>query len=97
MYVVGDVIFVYFILVCKKMLIVLVIVVCREVCYVVKYFFEEVLNKLFGGVVGFFVLSVFDYYFVVSGLNSFIVVKVGVDVWVFYYEDMLWLKYVLEE
>ncbi len=96
-YAVGDATLAYSIPARKKMPIALATVARREARYVVKHLFEEVPNKPFGGVVGSSALSVFDYHFAASGLNSFTAAKAGVDVRVSYYEDTLRPKYVPEE
>ena len=69
----------------------------REARYVVQHLFEKVPNKPFGGVVGSSALSVFDYHFAASGLNSFTASKAGIAIRSSYYEDTLRPKYVPEK
>ncbi len=69
----------------------------REARYVVKHLFEDTPSQPFGGVVGSSALSVFDYHFAASGLNSFTAEKAGVAIRTAYYEDTIRPKYVPEE
>ncbi|MGV1138572.1 hypothetical protein ACV6EA_04885 [Enterococcus hirae] len=69
----------------------------REARYVVKHLFEDTPSQPFGGVVGSSALSVFDYHFAASGLNSFTAGKAGVAIRTAYYEDTIRPKYVPEE
>lgn len=96
-YAVGDATLVYSIPACAKMPIALATVARREARYVVKHLFEKVPSEPFGGVVGSSALSVFDYHFAASGLNSFTAEKAGIAVRTAYYEDTLRPKYVPEK
>ena len=93
-YAVGDATLAYSIPARSKMPIALATVARREARYVVKHLFED---TPFGGVVGSSALSVFDYHFAASGLNSFTAEKAGVAIRTAYYEDTIRPKYVPEE
>lgn len=96
-YAVGDATLAYSIPARSKMPIALATVARREARYVVKHLFEETPSQPFGGVVGSSALSVFDYHFAASGLNSFTAGKAGVAIRTAYYEDTIRPKYVPEE
>ncbi|EMF0038666.1 FAD-dependent oxidoreductase [Enterococcus hirae] len=96
-YAVGDAILAYSIPARSKMPIALATVARREARYVVKHLFEDTPSQPFGGVVGSSALSVFDYHFAASGLNSFTAEKAGVAIRTAYYEDTIRPKYVPEE
>ena len=96
-YAVGDATLAYSIPARSKMPIALATVARREARYVVKHLFEETPSQPFGGVVGSSALSVFDYHFAASGLNSFTAEKAGVAIRTAYYEDTIRPKYVPEE
>lgn len=96
-YAVGDATLAYSIPARSKMPIALATVTRREARYVVKHLFEETPSQPFGGVVGSSALSVFDYHFAASGLNSFTAGKAGVAIRTAYYEDTIRPKYVPEE
>lgn len=96
-YAVGDATLAYSVSARTKMPIALATVARREARYIVQHLFEKVPNKPFGGVVGSSALSVFDYHFAASGLNSFTASKAGVAIRSSYYEDTLRPKYVPEK
>lgn len=96
-YAVGDATLSYSIPARTKMPIALATVARREARYVVQHLFERVPKKPFGGVVGSSALSVFDYHFAASGLNSFTASKAGVAIRSSYYEDTIRPKYVPEK
>ncbi len=96
-YAVGDATLAYSVPARAKMPIALATVARREARYVVQHLFEKVPNKPFGGVVGSSALSVFDYHFAASGLNSFTASKAGIAIRSSYYEDTLRPKYVPEK
>ena len=96
-YAVGDATLAYSIPARSKMPIALATVARREARYVVKHLFEDTPSQPFGGVVGSSALSVFDYHFAASGLNSFTAEKAGVAIRTSYYEDTIRPKYVPEE
>ena len=96
-YAVGDATLTYSIPARAKMPIALATVARREARYVVQHLFEKIPSSPFGGVVGSSALSVFDYHFAASGLNSFTAEKAGVNVHSSYYEDTLRPKYVPEQ
>lgn len=96
-YAVGDATLAYSISARSKMPIALATVARREARYVVKHLFEDTPSQPFGGVVGSSALSVFDYHFAASGLNSFTAEKAGVAIRTAYYEDTIRPKYVPEE
>ena len=96
-YAVGDATLAYSIPARSKMPIALATVARREARYVVKHLFEGTPSQPFGGVVGSSALSVFDYHFAASGLNSFTAGKAGVAIRTAYYEDTIRPKYVPEE
>lgn len=96
-YAVGDATLAYSVPARTKMPIALATVARREARYVVQHLFEKVPNKPFGGVVGSSALSVFDYHFAASGLNSFTASKAGIAIRSSYYEDTLRPKYVPEK
>jgi NADH peroxidase len=96
-YAIGDATLAYSIPARTKMPIALATVARREARYVVKHLFEKIPSQPFGGVVGSSALSVFDYHFAASGLNSFTASKAGVAISTAYYEDTLRPKYVPEK
>lgn len=96
-YAVGDATLAYSIPARAKIPLALATVARREARYVVKHLFEKVPSKPFGGVVGSSALSVFDYHFATSGLNSSTAEKLGITVDSVYYEDMIRPKYVPEQ
>ncbi|EOA2492511.1 FAD-dependent oxidoreductase [Enterococcus hirae] len=96
-YAVGDATLAYSIPARSKMPIALATVARSEARYVVKHLFEDTPSQPFGGVVGSSALSVFDYHFAASGLNSFTAGKAGVAIRTAYYEDTIRPKYVPEE
>ena len=96
-YAVGDATLAYSIPARSKMPIALATVARREARYVVKHLIEDTPSQPFGGVVGSSALSVFDYHFAASGLNSFTAEKAGVAIRTAYYEDTIRPKYVPEE
>ena len=96
-YAVGDATLAYSVPARTKMPIALATVARREARYVVQHLFEKVPNKPFGCVVGSSALSVFDYHFAASGLNSFTASKAGIAIRSSYYEDTLRPKYVPEK
>lgn len=96
-YAVGDATLAYSVPARTKMPIALATVARREARYIVQHLFEKVPNKPFGGVVGSSALSVFDYHFAASGLNSFTASKAVVAIRSSYYEDTLRPKYVPEK
>lgn len=96
-YAVGDATLAYSVPARAKMPIALATVARREARYVVQHLFEQTPSKPFGGVVGSSALSVFDYHFAASGLNSFTASKAGVAISSAFYEDTLRPKYVPEE
>lgn len=70
-YAIGDATLAYSIPADNKVPIALATVARREARYVVKHLFEKIPALPFKGVVGSSALSVFDYHFAESGLNSF--------------------------
>ncbi|MGO2695511.1 NAD(P)/FAD-dependent oxidoreductase [Bavariicoccus seileri] len=96
-YAVGDATLAYSIPARRKIPIALATVARREARYVVKHLFEKTPEKPFGGVVGSSALSVFDYHFATSGLNSFTAKRADVLVRSSFYQDTLRPKYVPEE
>ena len=96
-YAVGDATLAYSIPARAKMPIALATVARREARYVVQHLFESIPSQPFGGVVGSSALSVFDYHFAASGLNSFTAGKAGVTIASAYFEDTLRPKYVPEK
>jgi len=93
-YAVGDATLAYSIPAKTKLPIALATVARREARYVVAHLFEDIPSEPFSGVVGSSALSVFDYHFATSGLNSFTAKKAGVTLSSAYYEDTLRPKYV---
>ncbi len=59
--------------------------------------FEKTPEKPFGGVVGSSALSVFDYHFATSGLNSFTAKRADVVARSSFYQDSLRPKYIPED
>ncbi|AQW20747.1 FAD-dependent oxidoreductase [Lentilactobacillus curieae] len=95
-YALGDATLAYSVAAGKKVPIALATVARREARYVVKHLFETTPSEPFGGVVGSSALSVFDYHFAQSGLNSFTAERAGVEVATSFYEDTLRPAYVPE-
>lgn len=96
-YAIGDATLAYSIPARVKIPLALATIARREARYVAQYLFEKIPSKPFGGVVGSSALSVFDYHFATSGLNSLTAKRVGINVHSVYYEDMLRPKYVPEQ
>ncbi|AEV94605.1 FAD-dependent oxidoreductase [Pediococcus claussenii] len=95
-YAIGDATLVYSIAAEKKVPIALATVVRREARYVVEHLFEKVPSVPFKGVVGSSALSVFDYHFAATGLNSFTAARSGVETKADFYQDTLRPAYVPE-
>jgi len=93
-YAIGDATLVYSIPAQTHVPIALATVVRREARYVVEHLFEKTPAVPFKGVVGSSALSVFDYHFAESGLNSFTAKRAGVDVATSFYTDILRPAYV---
>lgn len=93
-YAVGDATLAYSIPAQAKLPIALATVARREARYVCQHLFEKVPSRPFSGVVGSSALSVFDYHFATSGLNSFTAKRAGVALSSAYFEDTLRPKYV---
>ncbi|MGY3766289.1 FAD-dependent oxidoreductase [Vagococcus vulneris] len=96
-YAIGDATLAYSIPAQTKVPIALATVARREARYVVKHLFEQTPSQPFAGVVGSSALSVFDYHFAASGLNSFTAERAGITVSNSFYEDSLRPKYVPNE
>ncbi|MGL9847823.1 NADH peroxidase [Enterococcus sp. DIV0765f] len=95
-YAIGDATLAYSIPARAKIPLALATVARREARYIAQHLFEKMPSKPFGGIVGSSALSVFDYHFATSGLNSLTAKKVGINVHSVYYEDMLRPQYVPE-
>ncbi|GEP18991.1 FAD-dependent oxidoreductase [Pediococcus argentinicus] len=93
-YAIGDATLAYSVAAEKKVPIALATVVRREARYVVEHLFEKVPAVPFGGVVGSSALSVFDYHFAATGLNSFTAARSGVEIATDFYQDTLRPAYV---
>lgn len=96
-YAVGDAVLSYSIPAQTKLPIALASVVRREVRYIVAHLFEKNPTVPFSGVVGSSALSVFDYHFATSGLNTTTAQKAGVTIKSSFYEDTLRPNYVPSE
>lgn len=96
-YAMGDAVLAYSIPAQTKMPIALATVVRREARYVVDHIFENTPSVPFQGVVGSSALSVFDYHFASSGLNTTTAKKAGVTVRTSFYKDTLRPAYVPAE
>lgn len=94
---VGDATLAYSIPAKAKMPIALATVARREARYVVQHLFESKPSRPFKGLVGSSALSVFDYHFAASGLNSFTAERAGVKLQSSFYQDTLRPKYVPNE
>ena len=79
-YAIGDATLAYSIPANNHVPIALATVARREARYVIKHLFEKVPALAFNGVVGSSALSVFDYHFAESGLNSFTADRSHVDI-----------------
>jgi NADH peroxidase len=93
-YAVGDATLAYSVAAGKKLPIALATVARRKARYVVKHLFEKQPSVPFQGVAGSSALSVFDYHFAQSGLNTTTAQRAGVDVSTSFYEDTLRPSYV---
>ncbi|WP_461218130.1 FAD-dependent oxidoreductase [Lapidilactobacillus salsurivasis] len=93
-YAIGDAVLAYSIPAAQPMPIALATVVRREARYLVRHLFEEIPSAPFKGVVGSSALSVFDYHFATSGLNTTTAAKAGVAVKTSFYQDWLRPAYV---
>ncbi|WP_334351831.1 FAD-dependent oxidoreductase [Companilactobacillus sp. HBUAS56257] len=93
-YAIGDATLAYSIPADNHVPIALATVVRREARYVVKHLFEKNPALPFSGVVGSSALSVFDYHFAESGLNSFTAKRSNVDVKSSFYQGSLRPAYV---
>ena len=96
-YAVGDATLAYSIPARTKLPLALATVARRETRYVVEHLFENTPSEPFSGVVGSSALSVFEYKFATSGLNSYTAKKAGIEFSSSYYEDTLRPKYVPKE
>ena len=93
-YAIGDATLAYSIPADNHVPIALATVVRREARYVVKHLFEKNPALPFSGVVGSSALSVFDYHFAESGLNSFTAKRSNVDIKSSFYSGSLRPAYV---
>lgn len=93
-YAVGDATLAYSIPADNHVPIALATVARREARYVIKHLFEKVPALPFTGVVGSSALSVFDYHFAESGLNSFTAKRSNVDIKSSFYSGSLRPAYV---
>lgn len=93
-YAIGDATLAYSVAAQQKMPIALATVARREARYVVQHLFEEQPAQPFKGVVGSSALSVFDYHFAQSGLNSSTAERAGVQLASSFYQDTLRPNYV---
>lgn len=93
-YAIGDATLAYSIPANNHVPIALATVARREARYVVKHLFEKQPALPFGGVVGSSALSVFDYHFTESGLNSFTAKRSNVEVAKSFYTGSLRPAYV---
>lgn len=96
-YAVGDATLAYSIPAQQKMPIALATVARREARYVTKHLFEKKPAVPFNGLVGSSALSVFDYHFASSGLNSTTAAKANVKVATSFYQDTLRPSYVPQD
>jgi len=95
-YAIGDATLAYSIPADNKVPIALATVARREARYVVKHLFEKIPALPFSGVVGSSALSVFDYHFAESGLNSFTAGRSNVEIKSAFYTGSLRPAYVPE-
>lgn len=93
-YAIGDATLAYSIPADNHVPIALATVARREARYVVKHLFEKNPALPFSGVVGSSALSVFDYHFTESGLNSFTAKRSNVDIKTSFYQGSLRPAYV---
>lgn len=93
-YAIGDATLAYSIPADNHVPFALATVARREARYVVKHLFEKQPALPFGGVVGSSALSVFDYHFTESGLNSFTAKRSNVEVAKSFYTGSLRPAYV---
>ncbi|MQS75595.1 FAD-dependent oxidoreductase [Companilactobacillus halodurans] len=93
-YAIGDATLAYSIPADNHVPIALATVARREARYVIKHLFEKVPALPFGGVVGSSALSVFDYHFAESGLNSFTAKNSNVEIKSSFYSGDLRPAYV---
>lgn len=93
-YAIGDATLAYSIPADNKVPIALATVARREARYVVKHLFEEKPALPFAGVVGSSALSVFDYHFAESGLNSFTAGRSNVEIKSSFYQGSLRPAYI---
>ncbi|MFC6315876.1 FAD-dependent oxidoreductase [Lapidilactobacillus achengensis] len=93
-YAIGDAVLAYSIPAAQPMPIALATVVRREARYLIRHLFEKIPSAPFKGVVGSSALSVFDYHFATSGLNTTTAAKAGVAVKTSFYQDWLRPAYV---
>lgn len=93
-YAVGDATLAYSIPANNHVPIALATVARREARYVIKHLFENVPALPFKGVVGSSGLSVFDYHFAQSGLNSFTADRSNVEIKKSFYSGQLRPQYV---
>lgn len=95
-YAIGDATLVYSVPAQQKVPIALATVARREARYLAANIFAEHPARPFGGVVGSSALSVFDYHFAASGLNTFTAGRSNVQVDTAFYADSLRPAYVPE-
>lgn len=95
-YAIGDATLVYSIPAQQKVPIALATVARREARYLAENIFAENPAWPFKGVVGSSALSVFDYHFAASGLNTFTAKRADVNVHTAFYTDSLRPDYVPE-
>ncbi|WP_125764565.1 FAD-dependent oxidoreductase [Companilactobacillus hulinensis] len=88
-YAIGDATLAYSIPANNHVPIALATVARREARYLVKHLFEDTPSAPFKGVVGSSALSVFDYHFAESGLNSFTAKRANVKIKTSFYSDTL--------
>lgn len=96
-YAIGDATLAYSIPAMKKLPVALATVARREARYVVKHLFEKVPARPFQGIVGSSALTVFDYHFATTGLNSFTAAKADIDIKSSVYDDHLRPAYIPDE
>lgn len=93
-YAIGDATLAYSIAAETKLPIALATVARREARYVCQHLFEKQPTVPFKGLVGSSALSVFDYHFATSGLNTTTAKKAGAPVSISFYQDTLRPSYV---
>jgi len=93
-YAIGDATLAYSIPADNHVPIALATVARREARYVVKHLFEKVSSTPFSGVVGSSALSVFNYHFTQSGLNSFTAGRSNVEIKKSFYQGSLRPAYI---